>query len=61
MFPSSKARSNDSSPPASPKEALLNDVTAIDSVRHDYCIDREAANGNTQLSLFLAALRNLTA
>ena len=48
----------------SPKEALLafDDVvaTAIDSVRRDYCINREAANGNTQLSLFRAALRDFT-
>ena len=48
----------------SPKEALLafDDVvsTTIDSVRRDYCINREAANGNTQLSLFRAALRDFT-
>ena len=48
----------------SPKEALLafDDIvaTAIDSVRRDYCINREAANGNTQLSLFRAALRDFT-
>ena len=48
----------------SPKEALLafDDIvaTTIDSVRRDYCINREAANGNTQLSLFRAALRDFT-
>ena len=47
----------------SPKEALLafDDIvaTTIDSVRRDYCINREAANGNTQLSLFRAALARL--
>ena len=48
----------------SSKEALLafDDVvaTTIDSVRRDYCIAREAANGNTQLSLFRAALRDFS-
>jgi AcrR family transcriptional regulator len=47
----------------SPKEALLafDDVvaTTIDCVRRDYCINHEAANGNTQLSLFRAALRDI--
>ncbi len=46
----------------SPTEALLafDDVvsTTINSVRRDYCINREAANGNTQLSLFRAALHD---
>jgi TetR/AcrR family tetracycline transcriptional repressor len=48
----------------SPKEALLafDDVvaTTIDSVRRDYCINREAAHGNTQVSLFRAALRGFS-
>ena len=48
----------------SPPEALLafDDVvsTTINSVRRDYCINREAANGNTQLSLFRAALRDFS-
>jgi AcrR family transcriptional regulator len=48
----------------SPKEALLafDDVvaTTIDSVRRDYCINREAANGNTQVSLFRTALADFS-
>ena len=48
----------------SPKEALLafGDVvsTTIDSVRRDYCLDLEAANGNTQVSLFRAALHGFS-
>ncbi len=47
-----------------PKEALLafDDVvaTTIDSVRRDYCLELEAANGNTQLSLFRSALENFS-
>jgi TetR/AcrR family tetracycline transcriptional repressor len=48
----------------SPKEALLafDDVvaTTIDSVRRDYCLDVEAANGHTQVSRYRAALRDFT-
>ncbi|HXY94628.1 MAG TPA: TetR family transcriptional regulator [Acidimicrobiia bacterium] len=33
-------------------------ATAINSVRRDYCLDIEAANGTTQVSLFRAALRD---
>jgi AcrR family transcriptional regulator len=45
-----------------PKEALLAFdsvvATTIDSVRRDHCLELEAANGNTQLSRFRAALEN---
>ncbi len=45
-------------------EALLafGDVvsTTIDSVRRDYCLDLEAANGNTQVSLFRTALKDFS-
>jgi AcrR family transcriptional regulator len=47
-----------------PKEALLafGDVvsTTVDSVRRDYCLALERANGNTQVSLFRAALHDFT-
>jgi TetR/AcrR family transcriptional regulator, tetracycline repressor protein len=47
-----------------PREALLafDDVvsTTIDSVRRDYCLELERANGNTQLSLFRSALRDFS-
>jgi AcrR family transcriptional regulator len=47
-----------------PKEALLafGDVvaTTVDSVRRDYCMALERANGNTQVSLFRAALGDFT-
>lgn len=47
-----------------PKEALhaFDDVvsTTIDSVRRDYCLEQERANGNTQLSLFRAALSDFS-
>jgi AcrR family transcriptional regulator len=48
----------------SPAKALLafGDVvsTTIDSVRRDYCLDLEAANGNTQVSLFRTALKDFS-
>jgi AcrR family transcriptional regulator len=47
-----------------PKEALLafGDVmsTTVDSVRRDYCLALERANGNTQVSLFRAALNDFS-
>jgi AcrR family transcriptional regulator len=48
----------------SPEEALLafDDVvaTTIDCVRRDHCLQIEAANGTTQLSLFRAALEDFS-
>ncbi|HEY7105728.1 MAG TPA: helix-turn-helix domain-containing protein [Acidimicrobiia bacterium] len=48
----------------SPNDALLafDDVvaTTVDSVRRDYCLQLEAANGNTQLSLFREALEDFS-